>query len=193
MKTIMYGKKENDKEMKTYLIEFDEEVLDTFRVKAIYDLSKVVHYDYESEIGPYNQKISPDPMEIQDYRKIFMRKENNKPIYRHEYDHYEFPYIVTLIDKLQNGNGKVLEEILNPDFSKERIPILESINEKKKQLANLNSTDLEEQKKLLEEIKELALKYQSGDYEIPARKYYEQLKKGLIIQEEKTDISKKTK
>ena len=193
MNTIVYAKKENDNEMRTYYIEYDEEVLDTFRVNAIYELSKVVHYDYESATGPYNRKLSPDPMEIQDYQKTFMRKENNIPIYRHEYDHYEFPYIVTLIDKLQKGNAKAIAEILNPDFSKERIPILEEIKNKKEQLVALKDTDLEKQKELLEEIKELLLKYQSGDYEVPAAKYYEQLKDLLVIEEEKTDVSPKEK
>ena len=192
MRSMMYVKK-GEEGMSTYFIEYDTEVLDTFRVNAILDLSKVIHYDYESPKSPFVRKKPLDPLEIQNYHKTFIRKENKTPVYRHEYDYYEFPYIVKLIDRIERGDGKAIEEIINPDFSKERIPILEEITNKKNQLLELKNNNPEQQKELLTEIKKLLIDYQNGNYEIPSLEYYEQLKEILNFRVENLDLKENLK
>ena len=109
-----------------YDVSFDREEMLKLREEIINKLSNVVHFDYESNKkgSPYYRLAPIDPLEIRNFsQKVVGTKENafgKEAIIHYVYDRYEFPYLITLMDRIMSDDYAAIDEIKNPDLLKER-------------------------------------------------------------------------
>ena len=160
-----------------------------------------IHYDYVAIHGPYDRRI---PMSVYDnnryyamsytisnYKKSPAEKNKSQGIvnlsYIFEYDIHYYPYLLVLVENMISGDRNSFFEIFHPTFKNEYIPIRDEIIRKEKQYMDLdekNDSDIVSKKiKVLDEIREMLLKVQQGDFEIPVRKYYEEAQQLFTIEE----------
>lgn len=184
MQTIVYKKELTEEEMKVYEASFDEEKMKALLEKVKTEANHVVHYDYKGHYGPLDRLKAPSSAEIasiSNYKKTLLEDESMSPIYHFEYDKCYYPYLTSLLEKLLKGDAKVVEEILNPTYQREHIPIFSSIKEKEK--AYQESTDVVQKIKLLDELKEMLILVNKGEYDIPIKKYYDEARELFYLEE----------
>lgn len=197
MKSIMYFKK-IDCKTACYKIDFDEEEVNKLIEKLKQEAIFTIHYDYIAEHGPYHDIKDSSKQElltIGNYKKSLVEEDASKkggtPIYHYEYDRLYYPFLQSLLDDVKKGDGKAWEEIMNPSFQKEYIPLFAAIKEEEKNYRNTNQ--INQKIFILEKLKELYQKVQIGEYEIPIRKYYEEaqqlfhVEKSFLTEEEEEE------
>ena len=200
MKTITFEEIQEEKTI-YYDVSFEEEKVTQFCDYLKENASHTIHYDYIAIHGPYDKNTSLKTNDnnhelfntytISNYKKTPVIDDKERKMvsleYRFEYDVHYLPFLLVLIDKLINGSKKAFFEIMYPSFKNEFIPIRDEISRKERQYMDLdekNSSDIVSQKlKVLDEIKEMLLKIQEGDYDIPIRKYYEEFQKLLTVEQ----------
>lgn len=150
--------KEEDK-LKKYQIEIDKENLQSLKYKIINDCSIIKHVK-ERQREDY-LTCDLDFIHVRNYRKRFVERVSNndffgppmKDIYEEEYDYYEEPDVIKIIEEVLKGNENKTLELLNYEVIEEPNKNLE---EKLSELM-LNTKSEEsliyEAKKLLEEHK----------------------------------------
>ena len=198
METITYKKNRGETHIR-YDIAFDEEEILAFCEILKKEACATRHYDYKSTYGPLDHPIKRLNGEnnehfpaytVSKYKKTIIMEPSNGnqkllvPIYHFDYDVNYLPYLLSLLNDLLNGNASSIEEILYPNFEREFIPIRAEIQDKEEQYRNLNLQEkniVERKLQVLKELEELLLKVKSGDYEIPIRKYYEEVQKLMTI------------
>lgn len=99
--------------------------------------------------------------------------------YKAEYLYYTFPKLVDLIDKLINGDTKVISEIFNPNFDEpinkqdmileEQKKIIESLNKKNK--GNIKK-ELEKLNEIEQKLEECKKEQELNKNRIPVNEYY---------------------
>ena len=150
--------KEEDK-LKKYQIEIDKENLESLKYKIINDCSIIKHIKQKEEEKYLTGDL--DFIHVKNYRKRFVERIDNndfygppmKDIYEEEYDYYEEPDVIKIIEEVLKGNENKTLELLNYEVIEEPNKNLE---EKLSELM-LNTKSEEsliyEAKKLLEEHK----------------------------------------
>ena len=180
-----------------YDVTYNCEALNELRTRVIEEASQVTHHDYTSPHGPFYRRYMPPDLDIRNYKKI---SEGIKPwrmfeeveIFRFIYDEYKYPYLVTLIDGLINGDEEVLDEIINPDFKQEFDPIKSSIQKLENKLFDLDLSKVKDKMNILNALKELYEVYEKHEYKLPIEKYYEELQGLLKYELKSTKELKKT-
>ncbi|MDE5587012.1 MAG: hypothetical protein K2I72_01415, partial [Bacilli bacterium] len=78
------------------------------------------HKCYDSDYGSRN--ISFDHIENYSYEKVGTKEyfEETRDVYRYEYDEYSDTLLVTLIDRLLDGDMSAISEIKNPKAEKKK-------------------------------------------------------------------------
>ena len=174
---------------KFYNVSFDENELERIRIDAINNSSVIIHEDYE---GPYNyspfyRKKEVSSLEVRNFKKEYVgiKKDalgRNLKMYHYEYDRYLFPYIEKLIRELLNGNVSVLDEVYNPDYVKEFVPLFYKINELEKELVRTDDKDVDKKISIVSELKYYLFKARRKDYDVPVLKYYEDLQNAVKLE-----------
>lgn len=111
----------------------------------------------------------------------------------------ETPYLIKLIDELQNNNSNVLKDVITPNYSDEEIKedeefllLNNKIEQLKQKINNINNNKIDQKIEMLVELKEL-LKQQNNK-KTPIGVYYlklRQLIKFIRIDDNITDVLKK--
>ena len=107
-----------------YEIDFDRKKLLQLREEIILNCSEIHHKEFEGVVGP-----KMDHLKIKNFSKIKVgvkESRNNcgpdQSLYYFSYDENEYPYLVTLIDRLLNGDIVVIDEFFNINLKKEKLP-----------------------------------------------------------------------
>lgn len=161
----MYYYKKEDNEIIKYQVFLEEESLKKLRSEMIERCSLITHkcyrttqtpnkFDYEHIKNYHEKKIG-----IIEYNDFYSMPEDE---YLVEYDYYEHPLLVSLIDRLIKGETNVIDEIEkykvgNIDY--EQI-LLQEQQEIINKLSNINYEKINEQIELLNKNKEKLLNYQ---------------------------------
>lgn len=153
---MYYFKKQEDFIVK-YSVMIDEEKLKKIRWEIIDKCSLIIHkcyktthrpneYDYE-HIRNYKEKW----LGVIEYNDFYSMPEDQ---YLVEYDYYQHPSIVSLIDCLLEGNINVIEEItklqdynIQSEIEKEELELLKEQNEI---INNLNNIQIDKRSKQIE-------------------------------------------
>lgn len=172
-----------------YQVYYNNEDLETIKNEAIENASQIIHRNYKGNYrySPFYRSKTRDQREIRNFTNELVdtvrdyngRKEK---IYHYEYDQYLFPYIVTLINRLEYGDVKVLDEIYNPDYVKEFVPEYYKINELEKKLVRMDNNKINEKLEILYELKYLLKKLRDTKIDIPVEKYYKELQNVILLE-----------
>lgn len=107
-----------------YEIDFDRKKLLQLREEIILNCSEIHHKEYEGVVGP-----KMDQLKIKNFNKIKVGVKEyrncclpDQSVYYFSYDENEYPYLVTLIDRLLNGDIVVIDEFFNINLKKEKLP-----------------------------------------------------------------------
>ena len=135
-------------------VKFDNNKLEELKQEIIKNCSLITHYEYDATVFPENNMNRN--IENLSYEFIGNRDNSNSPdrdVYHFSFDEYKFPYLVRLINELQNGNADSLYDIINPNYKMEEFVFgakLENLNDDKiNKLINEidNEINLNEKKK----------------------------------------------
>lgn len=164
-------------------LSYDKNKLIALRNEIIDNCSEVVHHHIALAIAPIESERIRN---IKKGEKI----NANSILYNYDYDEYVFPYLVTLIDAILNGQTEATNEILNPNRDKEKHFDLRRKNYDKKQIEKLfnefehiNYFDIEARRKILIELDKQILGYQKEVGIKPVGPYYLQVATLLNIKE----------
>lgn len=159
---------QDGKNIYKYDIVFDKEKIEKLRIEIINNCSEIVHKEIIDSIGPDDRDI----LKIRNlvnhgFVGIHEYFEEDVTLYKYTYDEYQYPYIISLIDKLLSG--KYYYEMFK-NSNEEFITISEKINDLSKNIMNKNKiNDLD----YLEKLKELIELQKYNKNQISAKKYYE--------------------
>ncbi|MBE6141121.1 MAG: hypothetical protein E7172_06320 [Firmicutes bacterium] len=116
---MVYYSKCDDK-IRKLDVKFDAEKLENIKQEIIKNCSLITHFEYDATVFPENNNIRN--VENLFFEHIGNRDNSNSPdrnVYHFSFDEYKFPYLVRLINELQNGNSDALYEIINPNYEME--------------------------------------------------------------------------
>lgn len=115
--------KRNEGNLEKYNVQFNSEELQTIRNEAIDDCSEITSHEYDDIMVCCCNRIrgvKNTTGEIYEMRNIRGEKIPNSELHHIQYDLYEFPYLVTLIDRLLSGDASALDEIYSPNTDREK-------------------------------------------------------------------------
>lgn len=182
----MYYFEQENNEIKKYKISYNKKEIESLRLKAINNCSEIIHKNDRSS-GRLTRESADDKLKIRNYKEEYLGWEEDRwgerSVYELTYDEYNFPYLVTLIDRLLNNDVNVLIEIFNPDFSKENIVTIdEMVKRMMKELDEMDNLDRKRKKAKLDELQSLLEKAQSNKNQESVAKYYDELQKLIVIE-----------
>ncbi len=162
--------KEKDR-IKKYDIEIDKERLEGLKIKIINDCSIIKHV--KQTVREDCKTNDYDFMHVRNYHARLINKISNNDffgpplisIYEEEYDFYEEPKIVGLIDEVINGKDKKVLELL--EYKDEELDY-ESLEDKLKVLLSKNNKDTY---KFMKEMEELIEQCINTRYQKPVSTY----------------------
>lgn len=162
---MYYIEQQND-ELVKYEVELNERELKDLRYKIVNDCGEISHKSYDGT----NYPNSCDYIHIRNYKqKKIGRTEprdfftSAEDIYHFEYDEYKDTKLVTLINRLLNGETSVIIELKNPTpeekVDKEKI-VLEKMEAKQNELKKASTSTIMKEnililEKYLEELKQI--------------------------------------
>lgn len=174
---------ENDM-INKYLVEFDKTKLKSLRFEIISDCSEITHYSYEDKTGP----DASDYLRIRNYRakkigQVETSREFNETadVYHFSYDKFEFPYLITLIDNLQNGSKEAVEQIMNPDYSLEKPSVEAKIEKLSTEIDTINNLEAKKKIEKLKELEGLLEKLEINKMQKPVMPYYKKVQELINI------------
>ena len=150
----MYYYEETDNEIIKYEVKIDREKLLNLRYNIVNKCSKIKHYCYETDNLPELYFFEDNDIRNYISRKTGEKKEyfeEERDVYEITYDEYQHPKLADYIDKLLQGNLKVLSKLKKyKGDSLEKDYVIELFNESKqiimkelnKPLMNINVDDL---------------------------------------------------
>ncbi len=150
--------KDKDKIYK-YSVSYDEIKMRLFRSKIIEDFSKISHIVEEREHSPYWYG-KPVNKEIRNYKTPVCvgsveYDTATESLERYEYDLYEYPYIIKLIDDFISGKVESLYKIYNFDLENDgEVSIDDKIALKNRELGD-EGISVNNKKSILKELEKL--------------------------------------
>ena len=167
----MYYFKKNDDVIEKYQVHFEKEEVKKLQDEIINQCSIIKHEDYESDYIP--KPLDKRFMRNLKYTLIGKKEyfEETRDIYSIQYDKYEPPYLVELIDRILKGDSKAIGELRHYQIFNSN-SIEEKINLVNKEMVSIPLSDIAQKKQKLEELENL-LKEKTHCEEIAS--YYEQL------------------
>lgn len=180
----MYYYKENQGQIEKYEVSFDSEKLKKLRREIIEKCSKIT-YKCEIVIAPFGKYFKDEHIKSLKYEKLRSYTiedfygDFEYDEYKIEYLYYTFPKLVDLIDKLINGDTKVIGEIFNPNFDElinkqdiileEQKKIIKILNEKKN--GNIKK-ELEKLNEIYQKLEECKKEQELNKDQISVNEYY---------------------
>lgn len=180
----MYLFKKNGEMIEKYFIGFNAKDVEKLRYEIINNCSKIVHQECDSTDGPNRF----DHLRIRNYHRserIETYEYTDGPdeeIYHFSYDEYKFPYLVSLIDKLLDGDISALEKIYHPNFKHKEKDFKKMIEIASKEADKIDNLNVEEKIEKLKEIQCLFKNSELNKNRKPINDYYLRLQ-GLIKSE----------
>lgn len=183
---ILFIKKED--RIDKFLVEFNSEELEKIRIEIIEKCSELVHHEYECS-GSLPKDFADNPLKIRNFKETKIGKKEHETIkhgytvekqYHYSYDELEYPYLVTLINRILKGDVSAVYEILNPDFNKER----KSFDERISEITNeINDSNLDNNRKIskLNRVKKLIENKELNKNQESVLEYYEKVKELIIL------------
>lgn len=168
----------DEKSLKKYKVELDKVTLEGLKFKIINECSVIKHIKEKQRED--NLTSDYDFVHIRNYYKKFVERIDNNDfygppmidIYEVEYDFYEEPKIVELIEEALNGNEEKALELLE---YKDEDEICESLEDKLNNLLT-NKNSFNSEKDLIYKAKELLDKHQNTKYQKPISIYLNDVK-----------------
>jgi len=171
--SMLYFRKDDDV-IEKYQVNFDKEEIENLKEEIIDKCSFIEHNEYKSDYSPrFTDKIirnftyTPTGEEKEYFEEI-------RDIYLYSYDEYKPPYLVELINKLLNGNSKVIDKILNYDISNQ-LTIDDKINCVNQEFNKIASEDIIKKKEKLKELEDLLKAKELNKEQQSIDVYYNQL------------------
>lgn len=158
---MYYIERQND-ELVKYEVVIDQKELEKIKYKVIRNCGKINHRVHISDYG-LPRELSRDHIANYSYEKIGVQEyfEETRDVYQYEYDEYSDTTLVTLIDRLLDGDMSAIAEIKNPK-NEERKP--DNGDELQKKLEKVLSLDTKEISTYqLEKIKNEIVEYQTNE------------------------------
>lgn len=173
---MVYLKRNNDVAEK-YKVDFDKERIEKLKNEIVNKCSFIEHKEYESD-----SYISIDVNTVKNFMCNLIGKkeyfEEVRDVYFYQYDEYNPPYLVELINRLLKDDSSAIEEILNYDISHE-LSIDDKIALVNKEFIKIDSKDITKRKEKLKEIERL-LKVQELNKDQQSIEFYYNQLIGLI-------------
>jgi len=177
--------KEEDK-IKKYLVYFNREELEKIRIEIIDKCSELVHHEYEYS-GRLSSTFADDYLKIRNFKETKIGEEENKKcdfsvkkMYHYSYDELIYPYLVTIINGILNGDISSVYELLNPNFDKERKSFDERISNLNEEISNGN-IDNNSRISKLNKLKKLITDKELNKNQQSVFDYYEKVRKLIVL------------
>lgn len=169
---MVYLKRNNDVAEK-YKVDFDKERIEKLKNEIVNKCSFIEHKEYESD-----SYISIDVNTVKNFMCNLIGKkeyfEEVRDVYFYQYDEYNPPYLVELINRLLKDDSSAIEEILNYDISHE-LSIDDKIALVNKEFIKIDSKDITKRKEKLKEIERLLKVQELNKDQQSIEFYYDQL------------------
>lgn len=170
-----------DKQIEKYEVTYDKDEIEKLKYEIIEKCSEITHHSYDDTGGPDEN----DYLRIRNLTKIKVgiREHNDfydiapETIYHFEYDEYELPYLVSLIDMLYHKNSGALYMILNPDFSYEPESFEKRINDLMKKASRISNRKTKEKIAILEDLARLINQAELNANQKSVKDYYPKVQK----------------
>jgi hypothetical protein len=178
---MYYYQKENEEIVKYHII-LDEDNLKKLRSEIIEKCSLITHKNYKTTNTPneydyeHIRNYKENKVGVIEYNDFYCTKEDE---YLVDYDYYEHPKLVSLIEELLSGNTKIINELKNPNIeciNEEEI----LLKEQQKIIKKLNNcNDISKQIELLTKNQQKLLEYKKqkelNKNQIPVEPYYKKV------------------
>ena len=169
---MVYLKRNNDVAEK-YKVDFDKERIEKLKNEIVNKCSFIEHKEYESD-----SYISIDVNTVKNFMCNLIGKkeyfEEVRDVYFYQYDEYNPPYLVELINRLLKDDSSAIVEILNYDISHE-LSIDDKIALVNKEFIKIDSKDITKRKEKLKEIERLLKVQELNKDQQSIEFYYDQL------------------
>ena len=169
---MVYLKRNNDV-VEKYKVDFDKERIEKLKNEIVNKCSFTEHKEYESD-----SYISIDVNTVKNFMCNLIGKkeyfEEVRDVYFYQYDEYNPPYLVELINRLLKDDSSAIEEILNYDISHE-LSIDDKIALVNKEFIKIDSKDITKRKEKLKEIERLLKVQELNKDQQNIEFYYDQL------------------
>lgn len=169
---MVYLKRNNDM-VEKYKVDFDKERIEKLKNEIVNKCSFIEHKEYESD-----SYISIDVNTVKNFMCNLIGKkeyfEEVRDVYFYQYDEYNPPYLVELINRLLKDDSSAIEEILNYDISHE-LSIDDKIALVNKEFIKIDSKDITKRKEKLKEIERLLKVQELNKDQQNIEFYYDQL------------------
>lgn len=169
---MVYLKRNNDV-VEKYKFDFDKERIEKLKNEIVNKCSFIEHKEYESD-----SYISIDVNTVKNFMCNLIGKkeyfEEVRDVYFYQYDEYNPPYLVELINRLLKDDSSAIEEILNYDISHE-LSIDDKIALVNKEFIKIDSKDITKRKEKLKEIERLLKVQELNKDQQNIEFYYDQL------------------
>lgn len=171
----MHYYKQTNTNVEKYQVTINKQELQALKDEIINNCSKIIHYDYIGNRFPNFL----DKQKIRNYHSSITEETKNHittASYHITYDHYNYPYIVCLINRLMDYDMSAIDEILNPCMEKEQNDFRYELQELKKELVNSKAWDVNDREELYEKIRNLLQQIKLNKDRKPVYGYYDTLK-----------------
>ena len=169
---MVYLKRNNDV-VEKYKVDFDKERIEKLKNEIVNKCSFIEHKEYESD-----SYISIDVNTVKNFMCNLIGKkeyfEEVRDVYFYQYDEYNPPYLVELINRLLKDDSSAIEKILNYDISHE-LSIDDKIALVNKEFIKIDSKDITKRKEKLKEIERLLKVQELNKDQQSIEFYYDQL------------------
>lgn len=170
---MVYLKRNNDVAEK-YKVDFDKEQIEKLKNEIVNNCSFIEHKEYESD----SSSISIDVNTVKNFTYNLIGKkeyfEEVKDVYFYQYDEYNPPYLVELINRLLKDDSSAIEEILDYDISHE-LSIDDKIALVNKEFIEIDPKDITKRKEKLKEIERLLKEQELNKDQQSVSLYYDKL------------------
>ena len=159
-----------------YEVTYDKAEMEKLKYEIIENCSEIIHHSYDDTAGPDEDDYLRTRNLIK--TKVGVREHNDfydiapETVYHFEYDEYEFPYLVSLIDMLRHNNAGAREMILNPDFSYEPESFEKRINDLMKKASRISNRKTKEKIAILEDLARLTNQSELNANQKSVKEYY---------------------
>lgn len=164
----------NNNVIEKYQVDFDKKEIEKLRDKIIDNCSYIEHKEYYCDHVPRctNKIVKNYKFEFtNDFVEYF--EERREAVFV-SYDEYNAPELVNLINRLLEGEPRVLQQIFNYDIS-DNIPIDDKIVSINKEFSEIDIKDIEKKKRKLHELEELLKIQELNKNQQGIEPYYNQL------------------
>lgn len=157
-----------------YKVAFDKEQIEKLKNEIVNNCSFIEHKEYESD----SSSISIDVNTVKNFTYNLIGKkeyfEEVKDVYFYQYDEYNPPYLVELINRLLKDDASAIEEILDYDISHE-LSIDDKIALVNKEFIEIDPKDITKRKEKLKEIERLLKEQELNKDQQSVSLYYDKL------------------